>query len=126
MALLFRLHEHNFQNVVGDRMTDMDQLSEEGWDVVSCTIAFPYVHVLWSKDAGASEARAPVSHDLCKEKQDQLQAEKEQLRNQANAALNARTQERDQAVKERDEAREIARQFKAEADRLSAAPQNPE
>jgi len=120
MAHIFKLHEHNFQNVAGDRMTDMDRLSAEGWEIESSAIGFPIIHVLWRKDVDAPAQDA--NHAQCQADLAQAQAAAEAVRSQANTALSTRTQERDQALKERDEARDEARQLRAENGQLKADP----
>jgi hypothetical protein len=94
MALEFRLHEHNYQNVDGDVMVDMGVLSAEGWGLVDTTIGFPFVHALWSREVGGKPA--PADHSGCEQDVAKL-------------------------TKERDDAREIARRYKAENDALKKA-----
>jgi hypothetical protein len=124
----YRLHEHNFQNVAGDAMRDMSALSQDGWEVNTAVIGFPYIHVLWERDV---DWQAPeADHTACTAAQAAIARERDELKEyvavsarsleETTAQRGALDGERSQAVSERDEARNVARQLKAELEQAQS------
>lgn len=126
MPKLYRLHEHNFQNNPGDAMEDMAGISGDGWEINTCVIAFPYIHVLWEKDTDAQQPKAEGSSAHVQGLRDDVAAAQKE-RDEAKAAHEETARELDEAKQaagelavQRDQYRHQAAQLQV---RLDAAQQ---
>jgi hypothetical protein len=120
MAFEFRLDEYNYQAVPGDSMTPMDEMSAAGWDIEASQIGFPYVHVLWRREAG-SEPAAAADHSECEHLQARALARLEEAERQASGLAKAHaelTAERDQAALVAQQWQQRARDLEEELARL--------
>jgi hypothetical protein len=117
----YRLHEHNFQNVPGDAMRDMSALSQDGWEVNTAVIGFPYIHVLWER---GTDWQAPqADHTACTAAQAAIAQERDAAVARDQGSAQAAQEQADQASRaeaEREDARNVARQLKAELEQATA------